>query len=238
MNDELTEFILYLKETDEKYAFQSKASLIVRLSLFIYMIENHIKESNQIQRKKLFQEILTLYNTTPLVTLDHPHQSIMDGTVVFEYIDSDKKYIFDPEQTNLLQKKTFEIQDLSLLNTLSLQRWYIFAFTLENRLLILDSPQSTTDLIIGRKGTIGNLVPEHPLLLGNQDRFLLKSAGELFITETVDNKEKIIILNNRSGHFKPTAESIELVKDKLIAIGISPKNIIQIKMTFENIVYE
>ncbi|WP_341301112.1 hypothetical protein MHB44_00200 [Lysinibacillus sp. FSL H8-0500] len=79
--------------------------------------------------------------------------------------------------------------------------------------MILDSPQTTTELITGRKNNLwGDVQPEHPLLLCDYENLIVKSAGEMLVTNDKVSDDMHILINNKSGHFKPNVSSIKITK--------------------------
>ncbi|WP_161804071.1 hypothetical protein [Lysinibacillus macroides] len=98
-------------------------------------------------------------------------------------------------------------------NNIKINNWYIYVTTLDDKILILDSPQTTTELITGRKNNLwGDVQPEHPLLLCDYENLIVKSAGEMLVTNDKVSDDMHILINNKSGHFKPNVSSIKITK--------------------------
>ncbi|MEK5230215.1 hypothetical protein MHB42_00210 [Lysinibacillus sp. FSL K6-0232] len=208
--DEYKSFINLLEECKTKYGEFSNSTLIVKLSIYIFLIENSNLKPFQ-YRIELLNDIIKQYNDAPLLSTRPPVMIDNDGEDAFIFIpDINDQY---DRHKNEIKTRIINMDMPEQFNNIKINNWYIYVTTLDDKILILDSPQTTTELITGRKNNLwGDVQPEHPLLLCDYENLIVKSAGEMLVTNDKVSDDMHILINNKSGHFKPNVSSIKITK--------------------------
>ncbi|MEH7043890.1 hypothetical protein ACIQF3_26670 [Bacillus thuringiensis] len=230
IKDEYHGFVNLLEDYKIKHGEFSNATLIVKLSILIFVLE-HIELENDEYRINLLEDIISHYNNAPQpATTRSPVIIENNGENLFVFIpDVDNQ----PYNRYRNEVKPFIINVDNPIN-IENNKWYMYVVTIDNKFLILDSPLTTVELITGRNSILlENIQPQHPHLLCDYEELKVKSAGELlFVTEKENNNIQILI-NNKSGHFKPDISSLDNAALTLSGIlKISEKQIHKIPMDF------
>ncbi|WP_035020602.1 hypothetical protein [Anoxybacillus flavithermus] len=117
-----------------------------------------------------------------------------------------------------------------IINSIEGHKFYLYAVNKNMEPIIYLKTIPLFDLMNGRQRLKEGEYPiAHPVLLHNYD-LIAKGAGEIvFIKDDDKNIIKGALINNKSGHFRPSPSTLEVVKKIFSqALNISKENIVTI----------
>lgn len=109
--------------------------------------------------------------------------------------------------------------------------WYLYVVTLNNDLIVCDVPMDVTAVILNRTDVLdpgADVV--HPAL-AQFDGFVVRAAGEIGFAVNGDQVAGVAF-NTKSGHYRPLARTVEVVKRVLAERFPSPVQVIDIPVVF------
>ncbi|RSI10594.1 hypothetical protein [Streptococcus sanguinis] len=220
----LQPFYDLLDKYSKEYGDNSNACLIVRLSLLTYLLKHHIALCNI---NSLANRIVEQYNFERPEPREVKFEIVLDNNRESYHIQEERNEIidldfeFDDELITLNKNNISKLKD---------SKWYLFCFTPEEELIIFDYSWSTTELISERnKPLVKNHSLIHPMLVSHNN-YNVVSAGEICVVHE-KNVLKGIVINNKSGHFRPNSTSLDYVKEFLIReLNIDSKLIIKLNL--------
>lgn len=211
IEDTLKSFYSLLDKYSSEYGDNSNACLIVRLSLLTYLLKFRV-ELDSTTITSIVNRIIAQYN------FERPEPREIKYK---KFIDSKGRENYQiKESKNEILGLNFKIENkIIILNKdnfdrLNDSKWYLFCFTPDEELIIFDYSWTTTELISERNKP---LVGEHPLIhpmLVSHNEYKVISAGEICIVHE-DGLLQGVIINNKSGHFRPNSVSLDYVKEFL-----------------------
>ena len=201
------------------------------------IIENKVIEFGEFSNAVLVTKITILQNLikfcsdNPLITelIDeiklHYHGSLPEHVKVRKVYSKELYTAINHKRMNIdesISNMIVHVQDYSTLESLENIKWYIYIIDEFDNFKLCRFPITTSELIMKRTYIDGTQLI-HPLLLDNPHS-KVKTAGELS-TIRFDDRLKGILINNRSGHFKPHNDSLSLVVKRLENLGIHSQEI-------------
>jgi hypothetical protein len=226
MEKVIQDFRRLLSRYSDQYGDNSNACLIVRLTLLIYLIKI---EYSQIEIDSLCKRICDQYNFERPNPLENKTKISVINHISVYSIRSEKNELIGRNLINI-EEKIINLNCLEDLSFIQSDCWYLYCFTKANELKIFDYPWKTKNLILNRdKPVIEGFPIIHPILVF-KDNFSVIGAGEVcFIKNTTQLKG--VIINNKSGHFRPNPDSLMYVRNFLSHIfGLNEKNIITLNL--------
>lgn len=202
----------------KKYGEFGIGTLIVRLEYLIYLIQNDFPVNHNV-REELVANILKHYN----------YERVPNSTLqkYITKIEKGDKTLYSFEKNYFMQrygaalpgagKNTIQINDSSDVSSLINKGWYLYVIDQNENLLIYNDPLNTVDLVLNRNDIKYNEVPiVHPILVYDRDLTVM-AAGEIFFIG-VNGELKGIIANTKSGHFRPSPNSSDVIEKVLSEI--------------------
>ena len=219
-----------LRDKISKFGDMSIGALIVRLHFLAHLIKTsqfHEATMNQVLQKVIEQYY---YENLPLSSLQQYITIEKDEKNAGEVYVFDEDY-FQKNYCNALPDASFNIKNISSRKDISLLEdslWYIYTVNQENELVIYNSPMTVSELVLNRNSTtINNVQIVHPILVHNKD-LKVRTAGEICFVKNGDLL-KGIILNTKSGHYRPDPFSYKVTEEILISkFDLKPDEIIKI----------
>ncbi|MED1625118.1 hypothetical protein [Bacillus pseudomycoides] len=221
----------------DKYGYYSVAALIIKYHILIKSFDFYINGEDKdfkekfYRAKEMLQDHYNNTSRTPNFNPDaNPIQSfVIDGEIQIEYskFSYQEKYSLSGES---VQEKVLKVCSEHS-NLIDANKFYIYAINTNNEPIIYMNSIPISELIRGRRYLTYNSLPiVHPILL-HKESLIAKGAGEvIFIKNRLGNVSGII-LNNKSGHFRPPVSTLNRVKKSFSEyFKISMKNIIDIKI--------
>lgn len=141
----------------------------------------------------------------------------------YEVLEFSHKYFADHYQN---QVSRFQADIVTLIPTNILKfavgKWYLYVYGPNHSLTIFNKSFMPLEMLNGRNG-----FPTHPMI-SFRTHLKVLCAGELFITKDSQNRLGIII-NNKSGHYKPDNRQLEFTANQIIEqFKIPSKNVYQL----------
>lgn len=196
-----------LQQICSTYGSLSNAALMIRLEYLAFLLQEEIIDE---RCNSLIQAIRQQYRTGKIdMGVEDPDIKVCKNGD--EVIYTFSREAFDKE-IQLFGKRSVEIitihreVDFDLLDD---RRWYLFIVNPDNEIVIGNDAMNTCDLIVNRK-TKGNETPLIHTLLAERSSLSVKSAGELMPIKK-NGVLKAIIFNTKSGHYRPSPETIKIV---------------------------
>ncbi|WP_341301113.1 hypothetical protein MHB44_00210 [Lysinibacillus sp. FSL H8-0500] len=125
--DEYKSFINLLEECKTKYGEFSNSTLIVKLSIYIFLIENSNLKPFQ-YRIELLNDIIKQYNDAPLLSTRPPVMIDNDGEDAFIFIpDINDQY---DRHKNEIKTRIINMDMPEQFNNIKINNWYIYVTTL------------------------------------------------------------------------------------------------------------
>ncbi|MDT2012925.1 hypothetical protein [Carnobacterium divergens] len=217
----------------EKYGEFSLAVLSLRLTYLEYLLKKKTLDITLIDQLQNDIEITYNSDVRPESKLkEYMFRSNTNDNVIYKF-SSDYFYenyhsvIPDIEQ-HIIRIKNYK--ELSLCKDL---RWYVYALTNDDELILLNNPMNAIDLVLNRNDyKINNIAAVHPMLVYKED-FEARMVGEVaIIYDDAGNLPVSVIINNKSGHYRPLAKDLRYVVDFFkTVLGIDSNRIICINIT-------
>lgn len=197
------------------FGYYSIASLIIKYSEFVSSLQSHYDDDSQphttYETMSCFSVLKDHYNTTSYVDNGREHIKFIEKTnnnegVIYHY---DFNHYYENDDALHDEKKSMEFSD-KCIAMLESGAFYIYIITTDRNLVISSMPIPIQETLINTfrsKITHTNLAKRYGLSC--------YMAGEIIFIKSKDNKIRGIYANNKSGHFRPGNENIELAKSIL-----------------------
>lgn len=202
---ELSDLVAHYKK---KYGVNSEIvyTLMMELLTFQFMLKETLC-GNDMDEKFIstYSELVDIIRSLKIPTGNYkPMHKCADGSISF-----DKDY-YQENYGNELEKykeKIIEVDNMSLLEYATFN-WYLYVLTKSRKLIIFKEPFSQFEMLFNR-----DMYPKHVVLAYNYGLTVL-CAGEILIGKDKNNSLSLIV-NNRSGHYRPDSNNLSIVKKYL-----------------------
>jgi hypothetical protein len=214
-----------ISSIDERYGRYSRCALHCRyaaladLLSLTYHVTNDLAYNDRIV--ELRGEIVDHYSQSPRDSQHLCKSRILD-------ISGRRHYVYDQGHYDLryrYARKEYAstIMHLDLAPSLNQKRWYTYIVTRHHKVRICVLPIHVEDVILGRK----SWPIVHPML-AEDDELTVLCAGELMFCGQESSAG--IIVNNASGHYRPSADTLREAVVALGSHGFKPSKIITIRV--------
>jgi hypothetical protein len=205
LTSEFEKYELMLQSSINKYGNNGIGTLIVRLNYLAFIIKNQLTEEKNTVIEILLSEIKQHYNYKRPENLGAFHNKINEE-VLYSFSEElfNERYKINIQEN---QKYIVKLNEHSpFWNSFHDLHWYLYVVDRNDDLIIFNKSIMVTDLIINRDVfTDEGTRVVHPVLV--PDTLTVKTAGEISFIKK-GNEVEGIVLNNKSGHFRPSAESL------------------------------
>lgn len=242
---ELQTFYQILDTYSEKYGYYSVAAILIKYHLAIYALDlviNGSAENNDEYRKELENAKNLLqdhYHKTCRTPRDQSpaewsREITVDGNVAYVYDERryELEYSKAGEEVACLVKPATQL----IANDIESTKSYLYAVTQDRVPMVYLQPIPLTDLLYGQQRIqVKNGPVAHPVLLHNH-RVTALGAGEVIFIKDQRGKIQGLILNNKSGHFRPAAQSMSVVVEAFQkSLAVDKGNILSIEVEIKEV---
>lgn len=236
----LDEMYSLLNSISDRYGYYSVAALIIKYNVLSTALEIRIT-LNKDQSAKFILELNKAIN----LVKEHYSNTTRKKRVSSEllvrcesiYNNGQEHYIFDREYYYEKYKEASEVQHLVAKATPAVSKYikahnfYMYAVNSKMEPFIFKNIIPLREFIEGRKYLKFNDIPiVHPMLLHDYNLTAV-GAGEVIFIKNSDNVIKGAIINNKSGHYRPStksliqvsssfSKSLDLEEDCVVAIEV------------------
>lgn len=230
-----------LSEAEKLYGKYSLGTVFIKYQILATSLELKINNSDKtlklenevIKATKLLQEHYQISNRKQL---SHDRQYMWakkinyQGREVLKY--NQEKYT---ERYSLsgkeIQDKIFVLSD-EVESKIIPNKVYMYAINADLEPIIYLQPIPFQDLLFGRQRLkVNNGRIAHPVLLDSHGLMAVGAGEVIFVKDKISDNIKGLIINNKSGHYRPSGDSLEKVKEAFSNnLGLVPENIICIEV--------
>lgn len=227
-----SELFMKLEEYTESYGYYSVAALIIKYHLLFNSFELYINEkmnegySDVEKNLKIVQDH---YNSTDPIDRNSNYNTIKVS------INEKEAYLFDTEYYyrhyykygEHLQNNIFNINQKNT-DLLLTKQFYLFVLNKNLEPLIFNEVINIRDFIVGRRDLkVGENRVVHPILLHKYNLIALAAGEIILIKNHKSRRVEGVIINNKSGHYRPSIKTLDVMKDSLAkSLQIPNENIL------------
>lgn len=218
------QFKVLLSQSEKKYGELGIGTLMVRLQYLTFLIKENSALTGTID--EILRKVLIQYNFERIPTASvekYIFNKVENGEIIYSF---DEQY-FTEKYAKAFPLAHEGIYKITKTNIFSLKdsMWYLYVIDKNNNLIIYDAALTTTELVLNRNNLLINGVPlVHPIL-SYPSNLEVKAAGEITF---IHSKQKLhgIIINSKSGHYRPSSNCLELAVKTLVEVFEIPTDII------------
>ncbi|HDR7495005.1 TPA: hypothetical protein QCX40_005747 [Bacillus cereus] len=224
-----------LKDYENKFSNYALATLYIKYNI-LFMALN-IKVDTETPESKV--EVFKAANLVQdhYLQSNRKKESIQENVASKNYHDlkvlqyDEKKYREIYFETGKLIQNDVTPVSKKISNLITPGKVYMYAVNAQMEPIIYTKPIPVQDLIFGRQRLkLENKKIAHPVLLHNYNQMAI-GAGEVIFIRNNNNEIAGLILNNKSGHFRPSGQTLTTVKEAFIKkLNLNSNNIITIEV--------
>lgn len=224
-----------LKDYENKYSKYALATLYIKYNILFMALNikvNTESPESKVEVNKAAHLIQNHYlhsNRKNESTQEYVVPKKYNELKVLQYNENKYKNIYF-ETGEQIQNDVIPVSK-NINNIITSGKVYMYVVNAQMEPIIYRIPIPVQDLIFGRQRLkLENKKIAHPVLLHNYNQMAI-GAGEVIFVKNNRNEIAGLILNNKSGHFRPSGHTLTLVKEAFIRkINLNSDNIITIEV--------